>query len=160
MNCRGFSMIEMLVVLSIVAILGTLATMNWNRMSIKTTVEGQIRTVHADLMRIRLEALYGKRERRVKFAGTEFRVYSTNVETTSPIEAKNFKYPFSTTTGDFVFNTSGMANGTAGSVCIDPFGTLAQKSDASVDSLVISAGRVSLGKRTGEECKSEHIEKK
>lgn len=160
MNCRGFSMIELLVVLAIVAILGTLATMNWNRMSIKTTVEGQVRTVHADLMRIRLEALYGKRERRVEFSGTAFKVYSTNVATTAPVEGRTFKYPFTATRSDFTFNTSGMASGSEGSVCVDPFGTLTQKSDAAVDSLVISEGRITLGKRTGGSCVSDDITKK
>jgi len=160
MNSRGFSIVELLVVLSIVAILGTLATLNWNRMMVKSTVEGQIRTVHADLMRIRLEALYGKRARRVEFVGKAFKVYSSNVATATPVDTKNFKYPFSATSSDFTFNTSGMATGSEGSVCVDPHSNLAIQSDASVDSLVISEGRISLGKRTGGACVSNDITKK
>lgn len=160
MNSRGFTIVELLVVLTLVGILATVAAMNWNRLTTKSAVEGQIRTVHADLMRIRLEALYGKRERRVEFSGTAFKVYSTRVATTTPVEVRSFKYPFIGTRSDFTFNTNGMASGSEGSVCVDAFGNLAMMSDAAVDSLVISEGRISLGKRTGGACVSSDITKK
>jgi prepilin-type N-terminal cleavage/methylation domain-containing protein len=162
MNSRGFTLVELIVVLALITILTTLGTMSWKRMSMKSAVEGQIKTVHADMMKIRLEALYGKRERRVKFNGKTFNIYSSNVETTTPLEAKSFKYPFkyATTRSAFVFNTSGMASGYEGSVCVDPYSNLAIKSDAAVDSLVITDGRISLGKRIGDGCVSDDITKK
>ena len=160
MRSSGFTIVELIVVLAIVGILATIAAMNWNRLTVKTTVEGQIRTVHADLMRIRLEALYGKRARRVAFSGNVFNVYSSNVTTTTPVETKTFKYPFRATSANFTFNSSGMASGSEGSVCVDPYSNLAQQSDAAVDSLVLSEGRISLGKRTGGGCVSNDITKK
>lgn len=160
MKSRGFTIVELLVVLTIVGILTTIASMYWNRLTVKTTVESQIRTVHADLMRIRLEALYGKRERRVAFSGNTFRVYSSSEVTSTPRENREFKYPFVFTDSEFVFNSYGMATGSEGSVCVNPYGNLNNRSDAAVDSLVISAGRISLGKLNDGECKSEKIIKK
>jgi len=160
MNSRGFSIVELLVVVTIVGILATIATINWNRLTVKSNVESQIRTVHADLMRIRVEALYGKRERRVAFSGKTFRVYSSNEVTSTPVESRDFNYPFSFTDSEFMFNSDGMANGFQGSVCVNPFGDLNNRSDAAVDSLVISEGRISLGKLTGGVCNSANITKK
>jgi len=160
MNSRGFTLVEMIVVMAIIAVLASIATLNWNRMTVKTTVEGQIRAVHAEMMRLRLEALYGKRERMVEFVGKTFNIYSSEVKTSSPLEVKTFKYPFDKDI-DFTFNTSGMASGSKGSVCVNPYGSLSVDNDASVDSLVISAGRISLGKRTtGGACVSNDITKR
>jgi len=159
MNSRGFTLVEMIVVIAIIAILASIATTNWNRMTVKSTVEGQIRAVHAEMMRLRLEALYGKRERTVEFADKTFKIYSSDVKTSSPQEVKTFKYPFVFTDSDFTFNTSGMAE-FGGSVCVSPYGSLSIANDASVDSLVVSAGRITLGKRTGGSCVSNDITKR
>lgn len=160
MNGRGFSLIELVVVMSIIAILSSIVALNWNRMTIKSKVEGQIKAVHADLMRIRLEALYGKKERRVEFAGKVFKIYSSSFQTSDPQESKTFNFDFSFTRGDYIFNTSGLASGYEGSVCVDPYGNLAIANDAYVDSLVITDGRISLGKRTGDGCNSNDITKR
>lgn len=159
MNSRGFTLIEMVVVMAVIAILASIATLNWNRMIVKSAIEGQIRTVHTEMMRLRLEALYAKRERRVEFVGKTFNIYSSDVKTSSPLEVKTFKYPFDKDI-DFIFNTSGMASGSNGSVCVNPYVDLAHANDAAVDSLVVSAGRITLGKRTGGECVSNDITKK
>ena len=154
MNARGFTLVELLVVITIVIILSTLATLVWNRMSTKAAIEGQIKTVHADMMRIRLEALYSKQARRVEVAGNTFRIYPADVNTDTPVEVKSFKYEFKNISSAFVFNTSGMASGYEGSVCVD------KVSDAFVDSLVVTDGRISLGKNTGTNCVSAQITKR
>jgi type IV fimbrial biogenesis protein FimT len=153
MNRRGFTLVELLVVIAIITILSTLATLGWNRMSTKAAVEGQIKAVHADMMALRLEALYGKRERRIEFSGKTFKIYSSNIVTTSPLISRDFKFGF-IGESDFVFNTSGMASGFEGSVCVD------KASDAYVDSLVVTDGRINLGKKTGASCASADITKR
>lgn len=159
MNSRGFTLVELIVVIGIAAVLTTLATLGWNRMTTKAAIEGQIKTVHADLLRIRLEALYGKRERRVDIDGINFKMYSSNVQTTNPQQIKNFKYPFNASR-TVIFNTSGLASGYEGSVCVDPYSNLAVENSAYVDSLVVTDGRISLGKRTGSGCVSDDITKR
>ena len=153
MRSRGFTLVELLVVIGIITILSTLATLAWNRMSTKAEVEGQIKSVHADLMALRLEALYGKQERRVAFSGKTLKIYSSGVVTATPLINKNFRFDFSGRS-EFVFNTSGMASGYEGSICVN------KESDAFVDSLVVTDGRISLGKKTGTDCNSAGITKR
>lgn len=153
---RGFTLVELVVVISIIVILTTIATLSWNRMSMKAAVEGQIKTIHADMMRIRLEALYAKQERLVKVEGSTFKIYPSNVDTDEPLEVKSFKYPFNATKV-IIFNTSGLASGYEGSVCVTP----SVANDSYVDSLVVTDGRISLGKKTtGEACVSDKITKR
>jgi prepilin-type N-terminal cleavage/methylation domain-containing protein len=147
-NARGFTIVEIFVVLTIMSILVALAARSWNQMATKSAIEGQIKTVYADLMNARMEALYTKRERSVVISGKTFRAYSSTVTTVSPIVSKTFTYNFRPTgTTTITFDTSGMSNGTQGSVCVDPHGSLLEGNDATVDSLVVSQARINLGKR-------------
>jgi type II secretory pathway pseudopilin PulG len=146
---RGFTIVEVIVVLTIMFILFALGTMTWNRMSMKTEIEKQTKTLFADLMNVRMEAFYTKRERGVVISGKNFTVYSSSVTSGTPVLSKSFTYNFRPTGATtIIFDTSGMANGFQGSLCVDPFGSLLQSSDAAVDSLVVSQARINLGKRT------------
>lgn len=152
MNSRGFTLVELIVVLSIIAILSTIATLGWNRMVMKSAVEGQVKTIHGDLMSLRLEALYSKRPRSVTFSGKEFKIYSSDVTTGTPVSTRTFSYNFKHNLGSsnsVTFDTSGMANASQGTVCVNAFNetVLFQASDAYVDSLVISQARINLAKR-------------
>jgi prepilin-type N-terminal cleavage/methylation domain-containing protein len=155
---RGFTIVEVIVVLTIMFILMALATRTWSRMTMKAAVEGEAKTLFADLMNVRMEAFYAKRDRSVVISGKTFKVYSTSVTSGNPILTKTLRYnlrPTGTTT--ITFDTSGMSNGYQGSLCVDAFGSL-QNSDAAVDSLVVSQARINLGKRTaGATCATTNI---
>jgi large subunit ribosomal protein L21 len=84
-NNRGFTLVELIMVISIITILTTIATLNWNRIVTKGVVESQIKTVHADMMSVRLQALYGKQSRSVVVLGKSFKIYSSNVTTGTPL---------------------------------------------------------------------------
>lgn len=162
MGTRGFTLVEIIIVMAIVAILSSIAVMNWNRLTTKSNIEGQIKTVHADLMTVRMEALYGKKARSVVVSGKEFRIYSSSVVTASPLDKKSFKFNF-VPSGDnkITFDASGMTNGTEVSVCVDPVGDLTVANDAAVDSLVVSQARINLGKRDeGGTCVTGNIKQK
>jgi prepilin-type N-terminal cleavage/methylation domain-containing protein len=145
---RGFTLVELVVVISIITILTTIATLNWNKMVMKGAVEGQIKTVHADMMSVRLEALYGKRSRSVVVSGTSFSIYSSGVTTVSPVSSKTFKYKFSPAAATVTFDSSGMTNDQV-TICVNAYNevTLFETTDAYVDSLVISQARLNLAKR-------------
>jgi len=159
---KGFSLVELIVVMSIITILSSIAMMSWNRLTTKSNIESQIKTLHADLMSIRLEALYGKRPRSVVVNGKNFMVYSSSVTTVPALLTKSFKFNFILNgTGNTVtFDTSGMTNGTERTICIDQYNDTTKVNDAYVDSLVISQARINLGKRGGGDCDSSNVTQK
>ena len=150
---RGFTLVELLVVISIITILTTIATLSWNQMSMKAAIEGQIKTLHADLMSVRLEALYAKRSRSAVVTANTFAVYSSAVTAGTPVLSRTFKYKFVSTGSNtpaadtITFDTSGMTNGTQITLCIDAYNDTLKTSDAYVDSLVVSQARINLAKR-------------
>lgn len=158
---RGFTLVELIVVISIIVILTTIATLSWNKMVMKGAVEGQIKTVHADMMRVRLEALYAKRSRSAVFSGNSFSIYSSDVATGTPVSTRTFKYKFFPAAATTVtFNSSGMTNGTQATVCVNAYDetVLFEITDAYVDSLVISQARLNLGKRAeGGACDTDDV---
>jgi len=159
---RGFTLVELIVVMSIIAILSSIGVMNWNRMMVKNAIESQIKTVHADMMGLRLEALYTKRERSASVSGKTFKIFSSTVITATPLSSRNFKYNFLPAgTSTVTFDTSGMTNGTQVTVCVDPYDDLLEANDAAVDSIVVSQARINLGKRDeGGDCDTTDVKQK
>lgn len=161
MGARGFSLVELLIIIALMGILMAIATLSWQEMRTKSYTESQIRTMHADLMSVRLQALYGKRARSVVIADQLFKVYSTADTSVSPIETKKLTYPtVSNVSGALVFDAQGLLNGNQRSICILPTNDTSVVNAAAVDSLVISQTRINLGKRTEGDCKSDNIEQK
>ena len=161
-TARGFTLVELIVVMSIITIICSIAVLNWNRIVVKNGIESQIKTVHADMMGLRLEALYTKRERSVTISGKAFNVYSSTVTAVAPISSRTFKYNFKPAgTSTITFDTSGMANGTQNTFCVDPYGDFTVALDAAVDSIVISQARINLGKRAeGGNCVTADVQQK
>lgn len=159
MRQRGFSLVEVLIAIAIMSILLSIATFNWNEMQKKSAIEGQIKTMYADLMEVRLQALYGKRSRSVVIDNQLFKVYSSEVITPTPLETKQLRYPvwnISSTLTTLTFDAQGLTSD-QGSLCILPTGDTSLVNSASVDSIVVSQARINLGKRTEGVCKSDNI---
>jgi prepilin-type N-terminal cleavage/methylation domain-containing protein len=158
MRQRGFSLVELIIAMAIMGTLLSIATLNWNEMQTKCAIESQIKTMHADLMEVRLNALYTKTARSVVISGTDYKAYATTDITATPLETKQLRYPVVKNTGGaLTFNTQGLTNGTECSICILP----TNDNSAAVDSMVISQCRINLGKRkTGGACDGDHIDQK
>lgn len=150
-----------MIVIAIAGILLSIATISWNEMQTKSAVESQIKKIHADIMEVRLKALYGKRARSVVISGQVYKSYSSRVITSTPLETKQLRYPVVWNGGGpLTFDAQGLTSD-LGSLCVLPTDSLAVINSAAVDSIVVSQARINLGKRTGTECKSDNnIEQK
>jgi prepilin-type N-terminal cleavage/methylation domain-containing protein len=151
MRHDGFTLVEMLVVIAIMGILLAIATPNWSSMLKKNAVESEIKTLYSDLMELRLNALYIKRSRSAVLSGRQFNVYSSSVTSVAPVTSNTLRFPLAWVPAGpltLTFDAGGLS--TAGediAVCVDPESSLAVANPGAVDSLVVSAARIKLGKR-------------
>jgi prepilin-type N-terminal cleavage/methylation domain-containing protein len=162
----GFSMVEILVVVAIVATLVSIATLQYGEMSKKSAIEGQVKSMHADLTSVRLQALYGKKDRTVTISGRSFKVYSSSITTVPPVQTTTLKFPVVWNSGGgpgVTFNAKGLTDSSTDlSLCIDPINDLSVSNPGFTDSLVISTARVFIGKRRvpGGGCAPDQIDRK
>ena len=157
MRERGFTLVEMVVVIAIMVILMAMATMQFSRMTRKSQIESQVRTLYADLMNARSEALLQKVDRSVKWTGTQFLVYPNSSATDPPLRQTTLKYGV-TTDIDFVsFDSRGVASLSSPpmAVCVEPAGN-----PAAVDSIIIDRTMIQMGKWNGGACSSANITRK
>jgi prepilin-type N-terminal cleavage/methylation domain-containing protein len=54
---QGFTLVELLIVMTIVGTLAVIATISFNKMTIKSNIESQIKQMHSDLMTARIWAM-------------------------------------------------------------------------------------------------------
>jgi type IV fimbrial biogenesis protein FimT len=161
MREHGFTLVELMVVITITGILLTIATHNWTAMQTKLAIERQAKTLHADLMQVRLQSLFGKKSRSVVINGQLYKLYSSTDTTVPPIVTKQLRYPVVwNSRGALTFDAQGLTNSER-TLCIVPTNDTSDINSAVVDSIVVSEARINLGKRRdGEECKSAKIDQK
>jgi len=156
----GFSLIELLISISVMAILMATATISFNSWQTKNKMEAQTREIFADLEEARIKAFTQKKVHGVVYQPNSYvmKSYSSeaeyspiaNAQTKGTIIAtKNFK--FGLTLGDLttditnatvLFDTTGFTNLATGfKVIVNPV-----DASPSVNCVVISAARVNMGK--------------
>ncbi len=79
-NRRGFTMVEMMIVVAIIAVLIASVTVSYRSWSRRYRVENSVKELYATLMDARARAMQKKRVHFVSFTATEYRIY----EDTSP----------------------------------------------------------------------------
>jgi prepilin-type N-terminal cleavage/methylation domain-containing protein len=147
MKRNGFSLVELVVVMAIIGILSSIATLAFNRFVAKGKIEGQVRTMSADILKARSEALYQKVPRRVVASGTQFMVYSA----ARVIRSTTLVNPVTSATIDF--DNRGAATPATSVICVtnNTYG-------AAIDSILVTTVNVQMGrKREGGSCVSADI---
>ena len=152
MRRDGFTLVELCSVIAVMGVLLALATLNWNSMQRKSAIENEIKTVYADLMATRLDALYTKRPRSVVLSGARFSVYSSELTSVSALSSTALKYPLKFNTAGssltLTFDAGGLSTATGDTaLCVVPANDLAADNPGAVDSIVVCAARIKLGKR-------------
>ncbi len=162
-SSTGFSLIELMVVIAIIAILLSLATLNFNQWQRKSQIERQTRELMADLNTARTESIYRKQSHALIMntdgLGYILRRYSSPDEkrtsTVQPAEIilnKGVHYQFTKGSGSsigdriFQFDITGFTNDWD-TIRVNPVG-----SGAAFDCVVVSASRINIGQMSGGTC--------
>lgn len=164
MSQRGFTLIELIVVLVVMGILLSIAALNFSDWMRKAQIEKQTRELFTDLNFARSESIFRKRRHSIVFDasanGYAFRRYSSENEGRATgggilLFSKGTSYSFSRADGSsvandiFQFDIRGFAptpNDT-GTIRINPMG-----SGAAFDCIVIATSRINIGKMEGSSC--------
>jgi len=163
MNTKGFSLVELVVVIAIVGTLLTIATLNFNQMSRKAQIEKTTRELLTDLNTARLESIYRKTRHAIIFnaSGYVMKRYSSadegslgdaalGVVLSKQVSQQLTRANGTTSLADtrIKFDSRGMT--------IDPSDNATIRVNpvdvASFDCLVVSVGRTNIGKMTGGAC--------
>ncbi len=153
MNSRGFSLIELVVIVALIGTLSAIGTFGFSQYSRKSQITNQTRQLYGDLMEYRIKAMYEKKNWTFKISAGSYGIYSSSNTTVSPVTTVTLKQNVeSDSTTDIVYDTHGLANVSGKSVCVSA------TNDATVDSVVISETRVQVGKKTGVSCVAANIE--
>ncbi len=158
MSEKGFSLVEMIVVMAIIATILAIATLNFNQMTRKSNIEAQTRMMYADIMKARAESLLIKKGRSVVVTASTFSVYSSTAVTVGPLLQRTLKYPVTLNPTSFQidFDTMGIASLDGAALCAST-----NNNPAGVDSIVVEKTRILMGKwKQGVSCSAANIDAK
>lgn len=154
----GFSLVELIVVITIMTILASMATINFNSWQRKYNIEGQVKEMLSDFSDVRMRAIQTKNKHRIVLNPTSysFTAYSTEIALSAmPVLSKTLKYPIQQ------LNSSGLAAFSNTAVEIDERGyttnwlTLAVGvgiAEPSLNCLTLSWARTNMGRINGNTC--------
>lgn len=164
MNREGFSLIELIVVIGIISILLSLATIDFHQWQRKANIEKEAKELYADLMYIRQQAMVTGMTHRFRIVSANniivLRLSSEDDVVGTQVLQKSLPNPISKsswtdpTGNDIDFNSRGMMADVDGkALCIS------SDADPAYDSIVIQQSRISLGKNTelGSSCDPSKI---
>ena len=157
MGRNGFTIIELIVVIAIMASLIAIGTLQFNTYSRKSSIENQTRAMLADLMMVRGEAMYEKRRRAVQLTATSFAIYSSDVATGTPTQVRTLANGISSNDlgNPMIFDSRGLLTDAGDrTICIEP-----NNNPGFSDSLVVATTRIQIGKRFSNfaGCDSDHV---
>jgi Tfp pilus assembly protein FimT len=96
MRSRGFSLIEMLMIIGIVSILYAIGTLSFNAYQKRYRAEAQTRFLFSEIQKARVDAICQRRGTRVKVYRDHFEIYSSQQDNTSgiqPMQSYPLRFP-------------------------------------------------------------------
>jgi len=156
MQSRGYSLVEMVMVVGTISLLVAVATLDFGAYFTRYRTEAQTRLIYDELLRARANALFQRRETRVKLYVNRFEVYSSVADCgqgVAPVVSQPLTIPivWNQSGNNIDFDQMGKARN-LGSVCVGPGGT------GTVDSVVVSTIRERVGtKDKGDDCGKDSI---
>lgn len=153
-------MVEMLVVITIIAIIMAISTIAFRDWVRKNSVESQFKTMYADLMTARSQALYNKNGsgKSVKITTSGFSVYATTDTSVAPVIKKVLKVPVTPANTLIDFDEHGVATFNSVDATTDAYVCVqANTTSAVFNSLIISKTRIQMGTFSGGACSSANI---
>jgi Tfp pilus assembly protein FimT len=154
MSSRGYSLVEMVVIIGIISTLLILGTLQFDVYLKCYRTEAQTRMIYSELQSARANAIYQRRETRVKLYPTRLEVYSSATDSgAAPIDTQFLSYPITWNNGNNIdFDASGTALNNC-SVCLNPV-----DGSGAVDSIVVGDIRLRIGKKDkGDDCSADNI---
>ncbi len=155
---RGFSIIELSIILMILSILVAIGGYNYQQWMTRNSIEGQIRKMQTDLMQARMRAMERKRMYFAVIQAASYQIAEdTNMNETldaSPGDTYQSSVPLtyrSAWTGTLVFNTNGqIATSPATTVLSIPINNLSTGPE--YDCILVYPSRLSIGSMHGGSC--------
>lgn len=137
----GFTLIELIIVIALIAILSGIGTFQFTQYSRKSAIEKQTKTLYGDLMELRSKSIFEKRDRVLRLTPTGYSIYSSAETAVNPVETRTMPSPITwNNSGDILLNNQGFVQATLSSVCATT------ANSANVDSIVVSPSRIRMGK--------------
>lgn len=160
----GFSLIELVVTISIMFIMVGIVSLNFRTWQVKNKVEAQTREILVDLNEARTNSFTQKRPYGIVFQPNSYVIksYSSSTAAAAPLTSgttlvtKGLKYGLTKAGSSIVdtpvvFDTNGITFNWF-TIFVNPYNPDPTKESAAVNCLVISAARVNMGKINGTTC--------
>jgi type IV fimbrial biogenesis protein FimT len=144
MNRRGFSLIELMVVIGIISILLALATISFSRWTARQSVDRQVKEMYADLMSIRQQAMVTGKNHDAVFTTSKnmaFHRYSSEGDILGTLVMRKgvSNAVVVSSTDPVLFNHRGVTVG-------DTMMCIFTDVSPSLDALVITSSKVNMGR--------------
>lgn len=147
-------------VIAIIGILSAMATFGFSQYLLKSRIASQTRLLYGDLMEYRAKALYEKKKWTFKISATGYGIYSSANTAAAPVRTVSLRYNLtSDNADDIIFDTKGLTHFSSdySNLSLGKSACVSGANEAVVDSVVISATRVQVGKKTGVDCAAANI---